>query len=168
VFVTYHGEKLAIGDGVDVGYAVEKTALVGVNSDIFVIPTRGVTSLVVCLPFVDETNLAELVRLDAEFADKSVEGFEALVVIPKGVDAHSLSFFKTLRDECGEFGEEFGVLIEDGFLVGKFAKALFVISRDNILFYKEICRDIEDSFNEERLYMQTSKALGVYSGTGCH
>jgi len=168
VSITYRGNKLTIGDGVDFGYEVEKTTLTSSAGDKIVIPRRGVTTFVVSLPFLDYKNLAELVVLDTEFLSKNVENFEALLVLPEGVSCPNLSFFKTVYDEACEFGDEFGVRIEDGELAKRFAKALFIMSRDNMLYYKEVCKDIEDGFNEDKLFIYINKALNVYTGTGCH
>ena len=165
----FEGQKIDLNDGVDIGYSVEKMALSHLDGVPYSVPTRGVTTLLMSAPFFDGALLTQLAQLDIEFSDKSVENFEAIFVLSAEQELPSgFTFFKFVTDEDDEYCAEFGTKIGSGKLEGKLAKALFVISRDYVLFHKEICENIEDSFSVDRLYFQLGKALNVYTGTGCH
>lgn len=170
VATRYKNEKIDLSDGVDVGYEVEKIKLSLEGDGEYVVPTRGVTTLLVCAPFFDDSTISQLKELDEEFFLRQAEGFEALIVLSssqKPLDG--FKFFRFAADDSDEFGAEFGVKIDGGALAGGFAKALFTVSRDYMLFYKEICKNIEDDFSIDKLYFQLGKALNVYNGMGgCH
>ncbi len=167
--VRFRGETICLEEGVDVGYEVEKIRLSFCGGGEFTAPTRGVTTLLLCAPLLDEKSLKELYELDSEFDSRGVENFEAVFVLSSfQTPPEGFGFIKFAIDDKDEFGLEFGVKIDSGELSGRFAKAVFAISRDHILYYKEICKDVEESFTTDRLYMQLGKALNVYTGTGCH
>jgi peroxiredoxin len=165
----FRSQAILLGEGVDVGYSVEKISMRFADGKEFVTPVRGVTTLLVCAPFLGGATLAQLKELDKEFSDKSVEGFEAVFVLSDAQkELDGFEFFKFVVDDGDDFADEFGVKICSGELKNSFAKALFVISRDHVLFYHEICEDVEGDFNLEKLYFYLGKALNVYTGSGCH
>ncbi|HRF57287.1 MAG TPA: hypothetical protein PLV58_07810 [Campylobacterales bacterium] len=167
--VSFRGETICLEEGVDVGYEVEKIRLSSCGGGEFSAPTRGVTTLLLCAPVLDEKSLKELHELDSEFGSRGVLNFETVFVLSGSqTPPEGFGFIKFAMDDKDEFGLEFGVKIDSGALSGCLAKAVFAISRDHILYYKEICKDVEESFTMDRLYMQLGKALNVYTGTGCH
>jgi len=168
MFITYNGQKIELDEGVDIGYCIERTTIKTRSHGEIVIPARGITFVVISLPFINKSTMTELLELGREFEQRAIDGFEAILVLPDTESEIEVPFFKIAHDNLGEFGAEFGVAINCNGLNKKLSKALFVISRDNILFYKEVCKDLEDGFNLERFYMQIGKALNIYTGTGCH
>ena len=167
--ISYKNESFELDDGVDIGYGVEKINLKFPDNSDYVAPIRGVTTLLVSAPIIDDSFLSQLRELDSEFASKSVEGFEAVFVLGKGQEViKGMEFLKFGTDEDDEYSCEFGTKINRGEICCKLTKSLFVISRDFVLFYKEICKNIEDEFNLDKLYFNLGKALNVYTGTGCH
>ncbi len=165
----FENQKIELDEGVDIGYSVEKITLRLSDETSLSLPRRGVTTLLMSAPILDGALLTQLAELDIEFCDKSVEDFEAIFVLSEGQELPSgFKFLKFATDKDCEYSDEFGTKIHSGRLNGKLAKALFVISRDYVLFHKEICTNIEDKFSIDRLYFQLGKALNVYNGAGCH
>lgn len=167
--VFFNNSKIELEEGVDIGYEVDKCILESSDGHEFVVPRRGITTLLVSTPFFDEGTVRSIKELDEEFFRAQVEGFEAAVVLSKNqTPLNDTKFFKYIVDNNNDFAVEFGTAIESGELQNHLAKALFVVSRDHVLFYKEFCKNFSNSFNIEKLFQVLGKALNVYSGTGCH
>ncbi len=73
-----------------------------------------------------------------------------------------------LADSEGEFGGLYGLSVGDGLLEGALTPALYLISKDGAIFYREVPKVIPTSFNLERFNHEANRALHVYNGQGCH
>lgn len=170
--VTYKGKELKlVEDIMDVGYMAESFDAKDINANEVHISRsdekRGM-SLFVSAPFCD----ADLSALDELLSHIEVDIncyfiFEKLNGDVKEF-AKGLKKFEVLEDAEDEFGEMYGVKITSDEFKGILAKALFLISKDGAVFYIDFLKDLEDSFNLERLRAELNRAYVTYTGVGCH
>lgn len=145
------GDEIKVGDfapsvklkGNDLGYVLvggkkDKVQVINVvpslDTPVCQIQTKHFNKEAASLPNVE----VFVVSMDLPFAQGrfcSVEGIE---------NVKALSDFKNK-----EFGNKYGVLIDDSPLSGLLARAVFVIDESGKVIYKEICEEITNEPNYE-------------------
>jgi thioredoxin-dependent peroxiredoxin len=86
--------------------------------------------------YTDKVNAYMVTTDDAEV----VKAFES---------SSCISNAKLLIDDKREFGSKYGVLIADGELKDKLARAVFIVDKEGIIKYVEIVSEITDEANYE-------------------
>jgi thioredoxin-dependent peroxiredoxin len=75
------------------------------------------------------------------------------------LDGYCLKNIKILVDKDVDFGQKYGVLIEDGVLKGKLARAVFIVDDNGSVTYSEIVGEIVDEINYETCLAALKKTL---------
>lgn len=145
------GDEIKVGDfapsvklkGNDLGYVIvggkkDKIQVINVvpslDTPVCQIQTKQFNKEAANLPNVE----VSVVSMDLPFAQGrfcSVEGIE---------NVKALSDFKNK-----EFGNKYGVLIDDSPLSGLLARAVFVVDENGKVIYKEVCEEITNEPNYE-------------------
>lgn len=66
---------------------------------------------------------------------------------------------KILLDDDFDFGKKYGVLIDDGVLKNKLARAVFIADENGIITYTEVVGEIVDEVNYDACMVALSKTL---------
>jgi peroxiredoxin len=169
--VTYLDEPLYLVDSpTEVGYASEAVELFDRSGAPHTVGgmKRGVLQVVIALPNLS-TPFAQMAQAVIDQVG-SPEGIELSVVLSRlgGESLNAPEWVRELADESGLFGGLYGLQIEDGLLSESLTPALYLISRDGAIFYKEVPMQIPCSFNLERFNYEANRALSIYNGQGCH
>lgn len=169
--LSYLDETLYLADRpIDIGYASEPVEVVDAKGEAITIGgmVRDTVQIVIALPNLS-TPFAQMAQ---QIIDQiqAPEGIRVWIVLNRiGSESFAQSeWVKVVADTQGEFGGLYGVSIADGLLEGSLAPALFVISRDGAIFYREVPTQIPCGFNIERFNHEANRARHIYNGQGCH
>ncbi|MCI4399486.1 MAG: redoxin domain-containing protein [Campylobacteraceae bacterium] len=75
------------------------------------------------------------------------------------LDGYCLKNIKVLLDKEHDFGKKYGVLIGDGALKDKLARAVFIADENGLITYKEIVSEIVDEINYDACMSALAKTL---------
>ena len=148
--VTFKGNPVNLrGKALNVGDSAPQVVLKAQDLSDITIGASGKTQIVLSVPSLDTAVCASEAR---EFNEKvafcETAGIAALRVASDFVSK--------------EFGEKYGVLMDDGALKGLLARAVFVI-KDGKIAYKELVSEITEMPNIQKL----SEFFGGGCGCGC-
>lgn len=152
----------------DEGYASESVTTKDINGKDFIVGGQtGKTQIIISAPFLNQSNLEEF---DAIFNsdDLTLDNVEKYFLLASKEDAKVATDIPLLFDEEELFGDEYGVRISNGMLKQKLTKSLFIISKDGAIFYEDIPKDLNRTFEVDKIYQKTVAALQCYTGKGCH
>ncbi len=125
----------------------------------------GKTQLVIAVPSLDTGVCdAETRRFNKEAAD--LDGIEVVTVsmdLPfaaaRWCGAAGIDNIKVCSDfRNKDFGEAYGVLLEDGPLAGVLARVIFVIDKDGNVVYKQVVPEITEEPNYEEALSAAKEA----------
>lgn len=154
----------------DIGYASEKVLLTDTNNAKKTIGGHnGKTQLIITTPYVDDSFINEMKKLDEIIpsgGEYEVEAF--LVVANDSQTLPTLNKFTNLIDSGGELGDFYGLRLSGEPFNQELTKAIILISKDGAIFYDEFCEDLGDKFNQDILYRKILAAQLCYTGKGCH
>lgn len=131
------------------------------------------TQLIVVIPSI-KTEVCSLGAKKFNEAVRGIEKLEAIAVCSDSVevvkefcDKNCIDALKFYSDEKGDFGKRFGVLIGEGKLEGKLARAVFVIDKEGIITYREIVPEITNEANYDAA-LEAIQAANVKKKKGAH
>lgn len=75
------------------------------------------------------------------------------------LDSYCLKNVKVLVDRDLDFGQKYGVLIGDGVLKDKLARAVYIADENGLITYKEIVPEIVDEINYDATMAALAKTL---------
>ena len=166
--VTFKGNAVKLkGNSLEVGANAPQVALKAQDLSEITIGEKGKTQILLSVPSLDTPVCATEAR---EFNKKVASYPNAEVIIisqdlpfamSRFCSTEGINNLKVASDFVSkEFGEKYGVLIDDGALKGLLARAVFVV-KDGKIAYKELVSEITE--------MPNSAALeGFFSGCcGC-
>ncbi|MGD9969604.1 MAG: hypothetical protein AB7S65_04055 [Sulfuricurvum sp.] len=169
--ITYNSSTLNLEDlPLDIGYASEKVSLKnGAGSTFIAGGQNGGTQVIVTAPFADESfssqlkELSDLLKLNALNGVSCIAAFaDAATPLPE------IEGWLSGYDVDEALGDYYGIRIADGEFGGKFAKALFIVSKDGALFHSEIVPDLNAPLSIDNAIVKIAAAENCYTGKGCH
>lgn len=154
----------------DVGYMSEKVTLSTVERKALDVGGQnGTTQLLISLPFLNEESIKELKEIDALLPQGGAyEVQSTLILAHKPQENVSFEKIRVAIDSEGEFGDMYSFRLRGEPFDGELAKTITLISKDGALFYDEICQDLLDSFDLDKLHRKIVAAQICYTGSGCH
>ena len=75
------------------------------------------------------------------------------------LDGYCLKNITVLIDKDFDFGKKYGVLIEDGTLKDKLARAVFIVDENGLITYTEVVGEIVDEINYDACMTALAKTL---------
>ncbi len=75
------------------------------------------------------------------------------------LDGYCLKNITVLIDKDFDFGKKYGVLIEDGALKDKLARAVFIVDENGLITYTEVVGEIVDEINYDACMAALAKTL---------
>jgi len=154
----------------DIGYASEKVTLTNESGEQRSIAGQnGKTQLIISAPFIDDSLLSELKKIDAMIPKGSEYEVNATLIVANSKHQDpQLEGFDFLIDSQGEFADWYGLRLVGAPLGGELTKAVMLISKDGALFHDDYPTNLDDTFNHEMLYRKIVAAQTCYTGKGCH
>jgi peroxiredoxin len=165
--ITHNTSILELEDmPLDIGYASERVDLKNSTGETFRIGGQnGSTQLIITLPFIDDTCIAQLKEMDSLLNINALGGITKALVIATDKNAMPLLEEWLVGFDYDEaFGDYYGVRLSNKEL----AKSLFIISKDGAVFYHEILNDLNDPFSLDKALLKIAAAQSCYTGKGCH
>lgn len=165
--ITYQNSTLFLEDlPLDVGYASEKVSLKNRSGETFGIGGQnGATQLLISVPFIDDSLIAQLNELTTLFSLNALGGItKALIVATDKQELPALDEWLCGYDYDEAYGDYYGVRLSNKEL----AKSLFIISKDGAVFYHEILDDLDAPFGLDKALSKIVAANSCYTGKGCH
>lgn len=168
--VTFKGNPVNLrGKALNVGDSAPQVVLKAQDLSDITIGASGKTQIVLSVPSLDTAVCASEAR---EFNEKVAQfgGAEVIVVsedlpfaMGRFCETAGIAALRVASDFVNkEFGEKYGVLMDDGALKGLLARAVFVI-KDGKIAYKELVSEITEMPNIQKL----SEFFGGGCGCGC-
>ena len=165
--VTFKGSAVRLkGDVVNVGDEAPRVVLKAKDLSDIVVGEKGRVQVLLSVPSLDTPVCATEAR-DFNKKIASYKGAEVIVIsqdlpfaMGRFCSTEGIDDLQVASDFVSkEFGEKYGVLIDDGALKGLLARAVFVV-KDGKIAYKELVSEITEMPNAEAL----DKFFG---GCGC-
>lgn len=154
----------------DLGYMSERVTISSPDGEnIEVGGHTGVTQLLITLPFLNHDTLKELEQIQdllPEGGDHKVE--TTLILANKPSETPQFHKIRYAFDNKEEFADFYSLRLCGAPFEGELAKAITLISKDGALFYDEICDDLMENFDYEKLTRKIFAAQNCYTGKGCH
>ena len=83
------------------------------------------------------------------------------VFLEEYLQSQPLEHAKLFRDEERQFGKKYGVLIGEGKLKNRLARAVFIVDKEGIVRYKEIVQEITDEVDYAACMQALEEVLGA-------
>lgn len=165
--IIYNTSTLYLEDmPLDVGYGSQKVNLKNSLGEIISIGGQnGATQLLISTPFIDETLISQLHKIDTLLSLNALGGITKALIIAN--DKHELPVLQEWisgYDYDEAYGDYYGVRLSNKELT----KSLFIISKDGAVFYTEILDDLNKPFSLEKALLKIAAAMNCYTGKGCH
>jgi peroxiredoxin len=154
----------------DLGYMSEKITLSTLDAKALDVGGHnGATQLLISLPFLNSDTIQELQKIDALLPQGGAHEVQStLILANKPQESVEFEKIRVAIDSEGEFGDMYAFRLCGEPFDGALAKTITLISKDGALFYDEICQDLLDSFDLDKLYLKIAAAQNCYTGSGCH
>ena len=154
----------------DIGYASEKVTLTTLDAKEHIIGGHnGLTQLIITTPYIDDTFINEMKRIDEIIPVGTEHKVEAFLVVANATQkVPALKKFHFLVDSKGELGDMYGVRLKGEPFEDELTKAIILISKDGAIYYDQFCDDLSHEFNKDILYRKILAAQLCYTGKGCH
>jgi thiol peroxidase len=154
----------------DVGYASQEVVVSDINAKEYTLGGQnGKTQLIITTPFIDDTFLKELQRIEEMLPTGGEhEVTTSLVVANKmhtSTKLKKINFYIDTKEELGDF---YGLRLKGEPYENELTKAAILISKDGAIYYDDFLEDIYDTFNIDTLYRKIASAQVCYTGKGCH
>lgn len=166
--VTYKDREFTSGYLMNVGYDSDKIEILDSQTKevVNIGGDKKLLQLFVTYSFFDEADESEIRELESNL-HKVKDIMSAWVIVPD--EKYSTFFgdreiFKLGIDYKKEFLEMYGVELIDGNEVLQNLKAIFIITKEGTLFYRDTPKNLEDRFNLELFYTRLNNAFNCYSG----
>ena len=142
------GRELSIGKEAP---AIRVTKLDGTQNVIGMIASQ--IQLLISLPSIKTDGCS----LGAKKFDEAIKSFPKLITtivttdkkdeIEDFVKSQNIENLEIVIDSDKKFGKKYGVLIEDGKLKDRLARAVFVVDKEGIVIYKEIVSEVTNEID---------------------
>jgi peroxiredoxin len=165
--VKYKDREFTSGYLLDEGYDSDRVEILDLNENVVSIGgDRKILQLFVIYSFFNDKDEAEIKELESNL-HKVKDILDAWIIVPdeqyKGF-FEDREIFKLGIDYKKEFLDFYGVELTDSSEGLQNLKAIFIITKEGTLFYKDTPKNLEDSFNLELFYTRLNNAFNCYSG----
>lgn len=169
--ITYNNETFELIDEfIDIGYMAEDIEAQDTNAQELLItkasPNRSIQIFMSFPNFEDFKE--EIIAFDTFMNDAQVEIFSYILFdSPLEID-YTFKKLIVAYDVNEDYGNMYGTKIVSGSLENKLTKALFLIGKDGAIYHIDMPKDLQNSFDMERIRVELNKVYQSYTGVGCH
>lgn len=167
--VEYRGKIFDL-DVADIGYEADRVRVLdSYQREIEIGGDTKEVQLFITLVDLSDNSIAKVKEIESNLKNVKDMMSAYLIVnrLPKERVAYlnnSLEIFKVVVDFEQEFGDMYGVLIEDGALKGEFVNSIFIVTKEGTLFFRDIPKNIEDEFDLNHFFFKLNSAFNCYTG----
>ena len=167
----YKNNKFELTDEfIDIGYMAEDIEALSFNNEkVFITkasPNRFIQIFLSFPTFEDFKD--EIIAFDDFINEAKVEIYCYIIFDKNEIFDYKFKKLIPVKDSEDDYGNMYGTKIVSGVLEGKLTKALFLIGKDGAIYHIDMPKDLENSFDFERIRVELNKVYQSYTGVGCH